>query len=66
VSPEIQTLLITIVFVSQIAVLSFVAPIRLRRFYSKLYARYPEAQYPRFYPAPRCAAGASRISLLQL
>ena len=53
-SPEFQTLLITTVLLSQIVVLSIVAPIRLRRFYSKLYVRYPEAEYPQFYPVP-CA-----------
>jgi hypothetical protein len=52
-SPETQTLLITIVFLSQIVVLSFVAPIRFHRLYAKLYVSYPEAEYPRFYPVPR-------------
>jgi hypothetical protein len=51
-SPEIQTLLIAIVFLSQIVVVSFVAPIRFRRLYAKLYDSYPETEYPRFYPVP--------------
>jgi hypothetical protein len=54
-TPEIQTLLITIVFLSQIVVLSFLAPIRFRRLYTKLYDSYPETEYPRFYPVPRVA-----------
>lgn len=52
-SPELQMLLIAIVFLSQIAVLSFIAPIRLGYFYRKLYDSYPESGFPRFYPVPR-------------
>jgi hypothetical protein len=45
-------LVITIVFLSQIVVVSFVAPIRFRRLYAKLHDSYPESEYPLFYPVP--------------
>lgn len=51
--PETLSLLIGIVTLSQILVLSFIAPIRLRRFSTMQYDNHPETEYPRWYPVPR-------------
>lgn len=52
-SPDIHTLLIAIVTLSQILVMSFIAPVRLRRFCTAQYDSHPETEYPRWYPVPR-------------
>ena len=51
-NPETLSLLIGIVTLSQILVLSFIAPIRLRRFSTLQYDNHPETEYPRWYPVP--------------
>jgi hypothetical protein len=50
---NIQVLLTSLVFASQIVVLSFYAPLRWRRYYASLFTRFPPEQYPRLYPLPR-------------
>jgi hypothetical protein len=52
-SPEFHVLLIAIVTLSQILVMSFIAPISLRRFCTQQYDSHPETEYPRWYPVPR-------------
>ena len=52
-NPETHTLLIAILTLSQILVLSFISPIRLRRFCTQQYDSHPETEYPRWYPVPR-------------
>jgi hypothetical protein len=52
-TPDVQTLLIAVVFASQIFVLSFYAPIRWQRYHSRLFEKYPREEYPRLHPLPR-------------
>ncbi len=50
---NLQSLLVAIVFASQIIVLSFYVPLRWRRYYALMFERYPPQQYPRLYPVPQ-------------
>ena len=52
-SLDIQTVLIAILFGSQIFVLSFLTPRRSRQFHALMFMRYPPEQYPKLYPVPR-------------
>jgi hypothetical protein len=49
---DIQTVLIAIVFASQILVLSFLTPRLRNHFYARMFTRYPPQEYPRLYPVP--------------
>lgn len=51
--PDYQTLLIAIVFASQIIVLSFYAPRRWQRYHARLLEKYPREEYPLLHPLPR-------------
>jgi hypothetical protein len=50
---DIQTVLIAILFGSQVFVLSFLTPRRSRQFHTLMFRRYPPEQYPKLYPVPR-------------
>ncbi len=50
---DIQTVLIAILFGSQVFVLSFLTPRRSRQFRALMVRRYPPEQYPKLYPVPR-------------
>jgi hypothetical protein len=50
---DYQVLLIAVVFASQIAVLSFYAPMSWRRYHALLFRRYPREEYPLLHPLPR-------------
>jgi hypothetical protein len=52
-SLDIQTVLIAILFASQVFVLSFLTPRRSRQFNALMFRRYPPEQYPKLYPVPR-------------
>ncbi len=52
-SLDIQTVLIAILFGSQVFVLSFLTPRRSRQFHALMVRRYPPEQYPKLYPVPR-------------
>jgi hypothetical protein len=47
---DIQTVLIALVFASQILVLSCLTPRRRNHFYALMFTRYPPQEYPRLYP----------------
>lgn len=51
-TPTFQTALITAVFVSQLLVLSFIVPGRMRRMFIALLQRCPPEKFPRLYPVP--------------
>jgi hypothetical protein len=51
--PDYPILLVALLFASQIAVLSFYAPIRWRQYHAHLFEKYPREQYPRLHPLPR-------------
>lgn len=51
--PDLQILLIAVVFASQIFVLSVYAPIRWQRYHARLFEKYPREEYPRLHPLPR-------------
>jgi hypothetical protein len=52
-TPDFQTLLIAVVFASQIFVLSFYAPMRWQRYHARLFEKYPREEYPLLHPLPR-------------
>jgi len=52
-TPDLQILLIAVVFASQIFVFSFYAPIRWQRYHARLFEKYPREEYPRLHPLPR-------------
>jgi hypothetical protein len=52
-SPDFETSLMTVVFASQIGVLSFFTPYRRRRNHEFMVTSYPPAEYPRLYPVPK-------------
>jgi hypothetical protein len=51
--PDYPILLVALLFASQIAVLSFYAPMRWRQYHAHLFEKYPREQYPRLHPLPR-------------
>ena len=50
---DYQSLLIAVVFASQIVVLSFYTPIRWQQYHADLFNRYPREEYPRLHPLPK-------------
>ena len=52
-APDVQIVLIAVLFGSQVFVLSFFTPRRSRQYYALMFARYPPQEYPRLYPVPR-------------
>lgn len=51
--PEIQIVLVAVIFALQIFVLSFLTPQRRHHFWALMFSRYPPQEYPRLYPVPR-------------
>ena len=51
--PDYQTLLIAVVFASQIVVLSFYTPMRWQQYRARLFEKYPREEYPLLHPLPR-------------
>jgi hypothetical protein len=50
---DVNTLLIAVIFGSQVFVLSFLVPRRRRQYAEVLFTRYPPEEFPRLYPVPR-------------
>jgi hypothetical protein len=51
--PDYQTLLVALIFASQIVVLSFYTPIRWQQYHARLFEKYPREMYPMLHPLPR-------------
>lgn len=50
---EVHIALISVLFASQILVLSFLAPRFTRQYYARMFDRFPAEEYPRLYPLSR-------------
>src|SRR5215471_15191947 len=52
-SLDFETILLAVVFASQIGVLSFFTPYQRRKNHARMVTNYPPAEYPRLYPVPK-------------
>ncbi|MEJ0085311.1 MAG: hypothetical protein WDO72_06495 [Pseudomonadota bacterium] len=52
-TPDLQTLLIAIVFAAQIYVLSFYTPMRWQGYHARLFEKFPREEYPSLHPLLR-------------
>jgi hypothetical protein len=52
-TPDVETVVIAVVFASQIGALSFFTPYRRRRDYEFVVRSYPPTEYPRLYTVPK-------------